>query len=445
MARFRGASGNDILIGGGTNDVLTGLGGNDVIRGRGGNDVLRGGPGNDELYGDAGDDLIVPGANNDIDTLWAGIGNDRYNFAGSVPTDFSFAFFFADYRKLSDPIIANIGVARGTVDKTQQGGQDTFLNIQNSSDNWGFGIADTPGNDSIRMQLGRDVFVSFQDGGGSDVYIGGLSFDRLTYANNGLIGGVDIVIQGYSNGGMRGFAAIENGDRDTFRNINEVQGSRLDDRFIGGAQRDRFIPDSGDDFFNGRGGDDLVIYDRSNATSVDLHLGRGVAAITYEDDFARNGTWFDRLLNIEDVRGTDGGDRIVGSRAANTLEGRDGNDRIIGLAGNDELFGQSGADVVAGAAGADTISGGDGRDVLTGGGGADEFQFFAGEFGVDRVRDFQDGRDRFFVAEASRFADLTLSEIGNASQHVRVEVGSTAFVVLNTGLVELSGADFLFG
>ena len=85
----------------------------------------------------------------------------------------------------------------------------------------------------------------------------------------------------------------------------------------------------------------------------------------------------DKLVNIEDVIGTNGeqaavpglGDILLGSDGANTLTGLYGNDVLDGRGGDDEL------------------SGGHGNDIMTGGAGADLFQmdYIAGDF--DRITD----------------------------------------------------------
>jgi serralysin len=89
---------------------------------------------------------------------------------------------------------------------------------------------------------------------------------------------------------------------------------------------------------------------------------------------------------IENARGSNGNDFIVGNEAANilygdqlatgpgradTISGGIGNDTIFGGAGADTIGGDNGRDLLAGGAGADTISGGDGLDTIAGGAGAD--------------------------------------------------------------------------
>ena len=90
-----------------------------------------------------------------------------------------------------------------------------------------------------------------------------------------------------------------------------------------------------------------------------------------------------------EITGTDGPDRIIGSRAADTIAALGGPDRIFALAGNDTIDAGPGDDrVIAGGgddsvdagpgfdrvrgrAGNDTVSGGEGFDVLRGGRGQD--------------------------------------------------------------------------
>lgn len=88
---------------------------------------------------------------------------------------------------------------------------------------------------------------------------------------------------------------------------------------------------------------------------------------------------------IENVRGSDSADYVVGNEANNliygdadnglggndTLSGGDGNDSLYGGNENDNLAGDFGKDFLSGGAGSDTISGGAGADTVDGGAGAD--------------------------------------------------------------------------
>lgn len=116
----------------------------------------------------------------------------------------------------------------------------------------------------------------------------------------------------------------------------------------------------------------------------------------------------DRLTGApgDDVLGGGRGvDRIWGGRGDDTLSGGRGGDRLWGGIGDDMLTGDIGTDALRGGAGRDTLDGGGSRDlldggsgddVLTGGQGRDTFVLSA-DGGVDRVLDFQLGRDAIRV------------------------------------------------
>ena len=61
-----GATGDDVLFGGGGNDGLVGGNGDDTLFGHGGNDSLSGGADDDVLYGGGGADAIDTGTGNDV-------------------------------------------------------------------------------------------------------------------------------------------------------------------------------------------------------------------------------------------------------------------------------------------------------------------------------------------------------------------------------------------
>jgi Ca2+-binding RTX toxin-like protein len=87
-----------------------------------------------------------------------------------------------------------------------------------------------------------------------------------------------------------------------------------------------------------------------------------------------------KLLNIENVIGTQYDDTIGGDDEDNSLSGLDGNDSINGYGGNDvidggdgddEIFGGDGNDFAGGNGGNDEVYGGAGCDTVAGGGGND--------------------------------------------------------------------------
>jgi Ca2+-binding RTX toxin-like protein len=130
-----------------------------------------------------------------------------------------------------------------------------------------------------------------------------------------------------------------------------------DDWLYGGADDDNLTGGPGADHLNGGSGDhDCALYNGSPAgVTVDLTRGSG-----HGGDAAG-----DVLSGIEDVIGSDFGDRIGGNEVANILEGRDGRDVLYGMGGRDLLYGDDGDDRLEGGAGADTLYGGPGIDRAT--------------------------------------------------------------------------------
>ncbi len=70
---------------------------------------------------------------------------------------------------------------------------------------------------------------------------------------------------------------------------------------------------------------------------------------------------------IENVKGSQANDMIVGNALSNELKGNEGNDLIAGNDGSDFLYGGQGNDALNGGAGNDYIDGGKGGNFLTGG------------------------------------------------------------------------------
>jgi hypothetical protein len=84
------------------------------------------------------------------------------------------------------------------------------------------------------------------------------------------------------------------------------------------------------------------------------------------------------------VRGGAGNDRVNGGAGDDIyLRGDAGNDRVSGGAGNDSLSGGDGNDRLTGGAGDDTLSGGGGGDTLNGGAGRNSYQGRAGSDSIN--------------------------------------------------------------
>lgn len=279
----------------------------------------------------------------------------------------------------------------------------------------------TNGKDNFDGGKGDDYFRSSDS---KDTYKGGNGLDQVTFHDDP--GGV------FADLGAK--TAIDGwGKKDTLKSIEMLRGSAYDDEFVGDGARNHFRGLEGDDDINGKGGTDLVRYDRDDryggSDGVVVNLKKGTAT----DGFG--GT--DTLKNIEDVTGTDYKDKITGDSGKNVLTGLDGNDKLFGLGSKDKLFG---------GAGKDKLDGGKGNDKLTGDGGADTF-IFAGTFGKDTITDFQ-AKDKIDLSDAAGIKDMSdlrnkhLTEVdGNA---VITDKDGNTVTLTGYAMDDLVGNDFIF-
>jgi Ca2+-binding RTX toxin-like protein len=141
-----------------------------------------------------------------------------------------------------------------------------------------------------------------------------------------------------------------------------IYGFGGDDIIFGLGGADTIKGGGGADTINGGSGSDTAEYtDSSERVVVTLGNGAGVGGHggTAEGDI---------LISIENVKGSQYGDWLVGNTGTNMLTGMDG---------DDTLDGGSGADSLDGGNGNDTLKGGDGADVLNGGANVDTADYSA--------------------------------------------------------------------
>ncbi|MFM7427561.1 MAG: FG-GAP-like repeat-containing protein [Elainella sp.] len=105
------------------------------------------------------------------------------------------------------------------------------------------------------------------------------------------------------------------------------------------------------------------------------------------------------VRGFQNVLGTQRSDQITGSNRKNQLSG---------LKGADALSGLDGDDLLTGGVGADRLTGGDGRDRFL----FDHGAAFSTSQGVDRITDFDKGRDRL-VLDRGTFTALKTSQLGS--------------------------------
>ena len=204
-----------------------------------------------------------------------------------------------------------------------------------------------PGFDALHGGAGKDQLRG-QDGGddlwgqaGNDALNGGSGFDWVSFADAPVGVQADL-----STGHATGDGT------DTLIRIEGLAGSHHDDLLVGDTGQNKFEGRGGDDAIDGGGGpvDAVTFYFASGPVTVDLTAGTA------------SGEGIDTLTGIESVHGGSFSDTITGDANTNFIEGGAGNDTISSLVGDDYL---------SGGAGDDTIDAGSGTDVVDGGPGAD--------------------------------------------------------------------------
>jgi Ca2+-binding RTX toxin-like protein len=192
-------------------------------------------------------------------------------------------------------------------------------------------INGTPGNDA---NLKATNFTDFVDGKAG--------VDTLSYANS-----TAAVTANLTTG--KGTGSFAQGD--TYKNIENLIGSRFLDKLTGNAQANELKGEGGNDRLDGGAGNDTL-------------------------------------------RGAAGNDTEIGGAGNDRMAGGGGNDTLNGNAGNDSMFGEDGDDV---------LTGGLGKDTMNGGRGGDAFTFnTAAEIGKgaarDIIQDFTHGVDEIDLA-----------------------------------------------
>lgn len=380
-----GTTGNDTLQGTDSADEIRGLAGNDALSGGAGDDILDGGAGNDTLDGGAntggwGDfaaffdaatgvtvDLTAGTASDGqggTDTL-SGIegvqdtrfddilkGNSGRNYfqmgAGDDSVDGQGGLDNVQYVGATAGVTINLrtGTATGSAI-----GSDKLSSIESASGSYfndtitlgdfdGGGASGHAGDDSLTGGTRND---NFWGGSGNDTINGGsgAGIDAALYSQTDFDGGTKALTNKGVNVNLKTGIAIDNwGDTDTLIGIEFAGGSTLDDVLTGGNPANGAGATDGFEGFRGLGGNDsidggtgydVVYYDNSPG-AITVTLG-GTASGTASDGWG--GT--DRLINIEDVRGSAFGDTLTGSDSGvyESFEGMAGNEVIDGKGGRD--------------------------------------------------------------------------------------------------------------
>ena len=292
--------------------------------------------------------------------------------------------------------------------KRYTGPQTTLLDFNSSGKSSGsrIGIIEKPhekssvitlrgtsatGNEIAKQRTGTTLSEDIFGEDGTDFIIGGPGAD---YINGG--SGFDVASYSTATTGVRIDLTADTGTGDaagdSYRSIEQIEGSSSADTLIGDSGNNVFDGLSGNDTLEGRDGNDVLIgglgRDTLNGGSGSDFVSYSTSAYSVQIDLQRGTSTGgdasgDRLISIENVEG---------SESADTLKGNSSNNMLVGLGGND------------------TIEGGAGLDTLTGGGGRDRFVIRGG--GTDTITDFDLIKDQLLV-EATYFSDLSFSQSGS--------------------------------
>ncbi len=373
--------GNRLALAAGIPQSLTGTTGADTMVGGNQNDTILGLAGDDVLAGLGGSDSLQGGDGNDV---LAGYSGGEGN---------------------------SVGDGADTLD----GGSGTDTLIGFDGDDLLLG---GDGNDQLRGDAGNDTL----DGGaGNDV--ASYRFDNL-----GLTGGIFFDAGGLTGDGVT--IADGRGGTDTLSGIESiiVVGSNFADTLSGSAGGDQITGGSGNDFIQGGAGDDFYLEGGVGNDTIDGGAGSADAAV-YDLSVMTTGVKFD-------------GGAFAQTAPATLADGRGGIDtlmnievlKISGGSGNDLLIGSTLVDHLAGGMGADTLIGGAGNDVF----------IFAGEQGVDRIRDLEAGDSILVLGrDFTGISDVTNTGGSLLANQVGVmSLGNNA-TRLFIGINDVAGADLM--
>ena len=225
--------------------------------------------------------------------------------------------------------------------------------------------------------------------GGGDVIDGGGGFDFVSYRSSPQAVSIDLYYAALLQSDVKvnrlftreQAATLGDAAGDELRNIEGIIGSSHNDSLSGNdsdnviyglegqdqikgrAGRDSLYGGPGIDFLDGgpgpdlldggEGGHDTAEYDHSpEGVYVNLQLGIG----RFGDAEG------DRLINIENLIGSDHADTLIGDKENNLITGGSGNDKIDGGGGTDRLKGGDGDDLLVDGPDGDAMWGGDGND-----------------------------------------------------------------------------------
>jgi Ca2+-binding RTX toxin-like protein len=253
------------------------------------------------------------------------------------------------------------------------------------------------GRDRLYGHLGSDIYVYSGSGLGSDdIYepvndstVSGGATDTLDFSGSGLP--IDLYLDPPLNQTITVTADYYTIFSSDLRYIENVVGSRFDDRIRGNDLSNQLFGLNGNDTLEGRGGNDELFGGEGSDTYVfaGLNLGRdtvhelrsylpGIDTLNFAGfgaaiklDLGSSSRQTVALGNLELILDNrDGGvasiENVFGTQYDDTIYGNDLDNRIDGFFGNDTILGRGGNDTLIGGMGTDTLYGGEDFDCLYG-------------------------------------------------------------------------------
>ena len=345
IENVRGSIFNDILTGNVSDNFLYGNAGNDLLQGGGGFDILSGGKGRDTYKIMEGENVFIVEeastqadssildmsifARNKLstrledDTLLIFGKNVKVRIKNWSSVSQQFEMYFKDEILL--PYQVDMFLSRGNTADFHSTAQPVVADAN---------ISNTPKVDNENILLGTDGEDIFTLNGDQDSIDGRGGFDTLRLAGSTQSGALVSLAGGY---------VVVDGERKTIRNIERVEGTFADDRFIGDANGNVFSGSGGDDIFFASGGSDhydgdsgndrIVYHDALEGITVNLEEtdNRGYVTLTMTDRKT------DYLRSIESLALTNFNDQVTGNSEDNVFIGGLGDDTVDGRRGYDTL------------------------------------------------------------------------------------------------------------
>lgn len=433
--RFEGGSGDDTFTGGLGNNYISGGDGFDTVVFEGsanlrvnlanttaqatgvGTDTLigiegiKGGDGFDILTGNE-ENNVIDGGNGLLNFLSGGLGADHHEGGGGSNDR-------ADYFNAATGVTVDLVRSE---ENTGEAAGDTYSSIENITGSDHDDIL--RGDDGVNTILGEDGNDILMGRGGNDELDGGDGIDTASYEE----AGNRVVVLLSQNP-----EAVGNGTEgtDQLTSIENVIGSAFSDRLVGDANDNHLKGGDGADVLIGLAGNDILEGDAGN------------------DDLTGSG-------GNDTLRGGADDDVLNGLGGADVLEGGEGDDDIRAGGSGDIINGGVGNDKIVGGNGKDLIFGGAGNDILTGGNGnaqgdglRDIFVFKTaanGGGGFDRIRDFENGKDKLDLTESAYFNFLDVfADATQVGAHVQINFDEAGIVQIeNFNLAQLNEGDFIF-